>query len=934
MYFVLMPDALSSRQCRQYLAEDGCVNVKVGTSVALFEQVAELWLLDFEHDARDQFDEAVKNAAYQVEDAFWAKSLVVDEVTTVRDLSETLRHVYRQLPVTSHFENISFGDQIAQSLCDRTTKYWRDLNTLCEVMGHIRPNDQQFAKAWLSELEKHESLTAFNIIVPQGMLLEPWLQDAIHLCNAKNHCPTEQQVLSKVQQRIDDLYNQSSQNQAIKRLGESLYSSSSQEHLALSNDDLSIISARDELEECQVLISRLHAVLDENPTAQSDIAVVLPKNSHHRQLLQSMLVDSGIPFSSLSAAKYEYQWDVLLLKELIELYLAKKQSEGQVAAIQYASLLVNPVMPWSVAFGQKQYRSYLSNKKYLDNPEYNQHVDDNVLELLKLVFSPLSHSINLVEWLETISSLLRVRGHYNQSTFNKQLDSIKLSVSGAVNDEQIASVSKHLDPQVVQVECESRWLLNSVLLLSEQDMLIKPVEHLFVLGFNKGAFEVKPQVPGVFQLDQWFNISQAIVPSIDTSDSYRLSQPTLDLFTPLLKNVQATERLKRLFVGVSGGVHISLSEQTLVGDLMQPSSTLFELAILLQGGSNIEPDRLIQAIKHQPTTVPFLTYQAVAVEQCKTTNEVLPEAFQFGKDLLSIHTDKYGELRPESPTSLIRMMVSPLAWLLDKQNIRSLAWESEQFTPRIKGLVVHSVFEHHFDPDSPFNLQHFEALFDRAVELEAPFLNRSQWRLEKASLKSDTRRALEALVDWCDVEGWQSIAQEQKLTGQYFDLPIKGTVDALFAKGDTTLILDYKTSGPDGISERINTGYDIQTQLYTEMVKQTSKNNVGKYVSGYYSSKAQKIVSNYPVESKSALLSNIEPKYKDGIASSTQKAEEMISSRIGELKEGTVSLNQEGDIKLWGVRGHKDLNYWLEEKPLLKAHILKQQDSGEQTHDQ
>lgn len=152
MYFVLMPDALSSRQCRQYLAEDGCVNVKVGTSVALFEQVAELWMLDFDHDARDQFDEAVKNAAYQVEDAFWAKSLVVDEVTTVRDLSETLRHVYNQLPVTSHFESISFGDQTAQSLCDRTAKYWRDLNTLCEVMGHIRPNEQQFAKAWCVSL--------------------------------------------------------------------------------------------------------------------------------------------------------------------------------------------------------------------------------------------------------------------------------------------------------------------------------------------------------------------------------------------------------------------------------------------------------------------------------------------------------------------------------------------------------------------------------------------------------------------------------------------------------------------------------------------------------------------------------------------------------------------------------------------------------------
>ncbi|MGR5258334.1 PD-(D/E)XK nuclease family protein [Vibrio astriarenae] len=933
MYFVLMPDALSSRQCRQYLAEDGCVNVKVGTSVALFEQVAELWLLDFNTDASPEFDEAVRQAAYQVENAFWSKSLVVDEVTTVRELSDTLKHVYKQLPVTCDFESIPLGYFTSVGVDNRTNNYWNDLNVLCSKMGHIRPYEQQFIAQWLNEGKRHKPLSPFTVIVPQDMILEPWLHDAISRCNANNYLAVSHQKLSEIQRRIDSFYKQQSKNHALEQLSKGLFSPSEQEPSALSSDNLSIISARDELEECQVLISRLHAVLDKQPSSKSDIAVVLPKHSHHRQLLQSMMVDAGIAFSILSVASNEYQWDVLLLKELIELFLVKKQAQGYVADIQYASMLVNPLMPWSVAFGQKQYRLYLSNKDYLENAEYNQYIDDKYLSLLRLLFSPISHSANVVEWLESITPLLRVRGRYNQSSFIKQFDAIKLSISDiANNDEAIANISKHLDPQVVQTECENRWFLNSILLMSEQDMLIKPVEHLFVLGFNKGAFEVKPKVPGVFQLDQWRAISQAIVPTTETL--HRLTSLP-DFFSPLLKDEPAIERLKRLFSGANCGIHISLSEQSFVGDALQPSSTLFEMAILLQKETGIDPERLIKPVKHYPQAVPFLSYQAVSDEQCEALNETLPSALQLHKDLLAIHTDQQGVPRPESPTSLIRMMISPLAWLLDKQNIRSLAWEAEQCTPRIKGLVVHSVFEHHFDPDSTLNLESFDALFDHVIEKDAPFLNRSQWRLEKASLKSDTKRALTALVDWCDVDGWQSVTQEQKLTGEYFDLPIKGTVDAVFAKGDTKLILDYKTSRTSGISGRINAGYDIQTQLYTEMVKQTSEDNGGKYISGYYSSTEQKIVSNYPIESKSALLSNIEPKYIAGINSSTQKAEEAIKARISELRDGVVTLNQETDFPLWNKRGHTDFEkYWLEEKPLLKAHILKQQESGEQTHDQ
>lgn len=922
MYFVLMPDGLSSRHCRQFLADTGVINVTVGSYLSLFEQIAEQWLLNFNSMENSEFESAIRLAAYKIDTAFWSKSLSVDEVTTLGDLSDSLKHVYSQLPLSSSFQNIAIHHEQSTGVSDRTMKYWNDLGVLCDEMNHLRPHEQQFVKQWMNECDTYEPLSPFIIIVPQGMFVSLWLEQAINHWNVKSRQlyfkkQLEHQQLSHLQQTIDDFYSQSTGNQALTKLSEGLYNSEVAKVSSLPTEAFSIIAARDELEECQTLISRLGKLLGESQSAE--VAVVVPKHSHHKQLLQAMLLESGINFSSLNIASREYQWDVQLLKELIELFVTKKKSEGDVASVQYGSVLVNPLMPWSLSFGQREYRSFLVNEDYVKNLEDRPNGGDNHLTLLKLLFSPIADSVNAIKWLECIAALLRMKGRYNQSGFIKQLERIKGSTAVESTDEHYADIARQLDPQVVETELEQRWLLNSVQLLSENDMLLKPVDHLFIVGFNKGAYEVQAKIPGVFQLDQW----RAITQEIEHTD-YKL-----DLFTSLMRDEDAIARFRQLLCNVRCGVYISLSEQSLIGEPLQPSSTLFELALLIQDRKSIEPELLIQAIKEHPENVPYLHYEEISQITEESDNNSLPSMLEFKKDLLALNADKQGEQRPESPTSLIRMMISPLAWLLDKQNIRSLSWEAEQCSPRIKGIIVHCVFEYHFGPNENLNLDSFEDLFDFAIKKEAPFLNRPRWRLEKASLKADTKLALEALVGWCDVDGWQNIAQEQELTGTCFGLPIRGTVDALFSKDDTTLILDYKTSGTRGISLRFNTGYDIQTELYTEMVKQSSSRVGDKYVSGYYSSKEQKIVSNYPIHTKSALLSNIEPAYKEGISSSTESAKEAITNRIGELREGKVELNQQGDIEVWSKYGHKDLTYWLEEKPLLKAHTLKNKASGE-----
>ncbi len=542
------------------------------------------------------------------------------------------------------------------------------------------------------------------------------------------------------------------------------------------------------------------------------------------------------------------------------------------------------------------------------------------IELLSLLFSPLIENEMLTSWLDNIAKLLRQKkGSNSLTSFKKQLDEIRDIIADESDESALLSVAKHLQPTTISNDSSERWLVDSVLLLTEQDTLLKPVEHLFILGFNQGSYQATPSIPGVFQIDQWRALAKSIEQTfVESQQSAEIGTVTFDPLSPLLKDSEFINRFKRLFNKTKSGVHISLSEQSFASERLLPSYALQELAILLQSVGSIEPNDLVLPIKRCPQNVPFLSYESgVACTDASSSVEQSSE-LDLGLNLLALHTDKDGNQKPESPSSLNDMMLSPLAWLLKKQHITPQLWEVAELDARVKGLVVHCVFEHHFKG----TFTDFDTLFNYAIEKEAAFLDQARWRLEKKALKSETEITLNNLMEWCDSEGWSSDMQEQKLTGKYFGIPIKGTVDAVFKKNNQRLILDYKTSGSKGLIDRINLGFDLQTKLYTEMIKQINVEANVEYVSGYYSTKNSEIVSDKDIESKPGPVLVVPPKYNDEknpTHSPTNMAEDAVAERLAELRAGKVMLNQEGDTKQWDKRGISSMKYVLNDHPLVRV---------------
>ncbi|MEZ8023006.1 PD-(D/E)XK nuclease family protein [Vibrio sp. 1F255] len=927
MYFILMPDAISSRQCRALLANENKVNVKVGTSLSLFEQIAELWLLEFDFDqATAKFDESLKRAAYKLSNSFWYKSLITDESTTLHELSASIKHVFANLPLSQQFEDFSCLDAPT-----RVKNYWQDLIALSQEMHDLRPAEQAFAKQWFDLLDTCEPLESFEIIIPKSMSLPVWLQQAVECLNKNiSLCPTSDTEHTALQAMVDEIYDSQPCNSSLGALALGLFSADKTPLSISLDNELSIISARDAWEECQTLVSRLQTLLYTTPVALADIAIVLPKQSPHLGLLHNLLSKAGIRFSSLNKPSNEYQWDLQLLKELIALYVIKKQSEKLVDPLQYASVLVNPLMPWSLSYGQSKFRSYKKEpSEFLKHLETSDNKTEKQVVLLNLLFSPWAEHSTLTSWLDNIAKSLRQKkGSNSLTSFKKQLDEIRDIITDESEESALLSVARHLQPTTISSDSSEHWLVDSVLLLTEQDTLLKPVEHLFILGFNQGSYQATPSIPGVFQIDQWRALAKSIETTfIESKQSAVNGTVTFDLLSPLLKDSEFINNFKRLFNKTKSGVHISLSEQTFSSERLLPSYALQELAILLQSEGSIEPDDLVLPIKRCPQNVPFLSYESgVACTDASSSIEQSSE-LDLGVNLLALHTDKDGNQKPESPSSLNDMMLSPLAWLLKKQHIIPQPWEVATLDARVKGLVVHCVFEHHFKG----TFTDFDILFNHAIEKEAPFLDQARWRLDKKALKSETEITLNNLVEWCDNAGWSSDMQEQKLTGKYFGIPIKGTVDAVFKKNNQRLILDYKTRASKELINCINQGFDLQTKLYTEMIKQINVDANVEYVSGYYSTKDSEIVSDKDIENKPGSVSVVPP--KNPIQSPTKMAEDTVAERLAKLREGKVMLNQAGDTKEWDKRGISLMKYVLNDNPLVRAfQVLSVAKLGEATN--
>jgi len=182
-----------------------------------------------------------------------------------------------------------------------------------------------------------------------------------------------------------------------------------------------------------------------------------------------------------------------------------------------------------------------------------------------------------------------------------------------------------------------------------------------------------------------------------------------------------------------------------------------------------------------------------------------------GENLLEISKDKDGALKLESPSRLDTLLVSPLAWLLERLNVKAREWRPETLDVMTMGTLAHAVFEHLFTTEGILDAEEIykqvPVQLEAAIRRHCPFMLLDEWKIERENL---TQSVLKAASEWAIIlESAQArvVATEISLKGNLDGLPIHGNADLLLElPGNRMMVVDYKKSGSSGRRDRMEAG--------------------------------------------------------------------------------------------------------------------------------
>jgi RecB family exonuclease len=282
----------------------------------------------------------------------------------------------------------------------------------------------------------------------------------------------------------------------------------------------------------------------------------------------------------------------------------------------------------------------------------------------------------------------------------------------------------------------------------------------------------------------------------------------------------------------------------------------------------------------------------------------------LGRDLAILRTREDGRPRPQSPSRLETLLVSPLAWLLAEIEALDVTWVAEEPTALARGSVAHGVFERLFAPGAPPGSAAIAAGFDaalaEAIAEEAPFYERADWSVDRGHLAAETRRAAEAWAARLAAMGAEIVEVETRLEGPAHGLALSGKADAILRLADgRMLVVDYKSGRSDRRRTRMQAGWDLQVRLYLDLLGTAGRGADGV---GYFCLGDGVLLSSSPVTGADRVSGDI-----------SGAALERIAERLGEVRRGIVTLNAEGDAKALSKLGIGA--YALDSSPLVAAHL-------------
>lgn len=863
MQFVLTENAVTAAQVRSDLARENSVGIRVGNMDALLQTLAELWLLA---PPQVDWDRRLRQAALSLGDAFWARSIQADEARTLAQLSQSLEFL---------LEHVELGEapKRIESPATRYERYYDDLVRLHEAMDYVRPEPQMLADLWFQN--RHlASIEPLNLRVHLDRdRLPPWQNTLIDALPALSAQATSIRALEVESGKPLD------QDLSLKDVTSTLFKP---ETNPVSSDRLHWLTCRDAWQEVEAVTAMIQEATRQG-TPPEQIAIVIPKGSSYGERLEPALNRAGILLSNTSGGERIHDWQTTLIHDLIQF---RRNPSIPMACM---SVLTNPVMPWSNARGHQFAEQIAKDRKPNSSEEKEQAMLDALFqEDVPWQLDPL------IEWLHQVTAQCRP---LNQYALTHERMSTLLEQLGILLDRpQQESLETQLDRALAQMPAgdialntEANRFLNAVTLVNETQILPFQVDELFLLGFNEGSYQHTPEKTGPIPREHWGEIGSRAglnIPSLQKSE-----QDWQEQFRTLLGCAQ-------------NRITFTLAQSDADGSELAPSESLVDFALCLMPASELKPESLLKpasAFKH-----PLLIASTVTPE---ATPDPDLQDLALKTDLLQAKNRNRTEPLPESPSSLERLMLSPLMWVLDRFHLKSRQWTPLAADPLVQGNVAHRVFELFAEnTHANWNDAQFEAVVEQAIQEKADFMNRPEWRFEQRQLRQQVYQALTSFLNWCQETQWRIEAVETRLQGTLWGIEISGLADAVLHNGAQTLILDYKKSKHDNYFNRLNNGYDLQTYIYRSLFSPLAGS--GFAASGYFTMNDAHMISDHPLPEASGIKVR-QPNVP--LAEQSRNASERISERIKALQDGVIPLNTEQDAHNWNKVGVKP--YQLEDSP-------------------
>ena len=612
-----------------------------------------------------------------------------------------------------------------------------------------------------------------------------------------------------------------------------------------------------ELDQAAALAQRM---LDDGTVdAANEIALLVPAKPAWLDRLAPAFERVGVPLSGLPGTPARDVGGEALRHLLACLRPGRAPSAR-------ASLFVSPAMSWDAATGAALARQALGQ------PAPSVELDAKGATLLAKLSAPVETEAALAERLGEIAGLVEA-----------PLDALCRGLAAGLErgsdppdwdrlfDGARPSPLKRPQPEPT---------VEGITVLLADRMPWRGARQLIALGLSGDRYPVAPAVNPLF-LDS------------------ELDQIALACGIRMLRRAdrlaERMELMRRQLAVAQEGITALISRRGLDGGAQPPAplATLLARAIVAPASDPTQWDVPATPVPAAPRPAPVPADGRLAL----------------GRDLTALRRDEYGQPRPQSPSRLETLLVSPLAWLLDEMEARDLTWGAEEPTALSRGAVAHAVFERVFpagaSPDPARVVAAFEAALAEAVATEAPFYDRPDWSVDRDHLAAETHRAALAWADRLAGMGAEIVAAEDWLEGTAVGVPLAGKADAVLRLADGRgLVVDYKSGGSRRRRTRMEAGWDLQARLYLDLLGSMGRTADGI---GYFGLGDLVLLTARPVPGAEAVGGDV-----------SGAALAHIAARIDEIRGGIVALNTTGDARTLDKRG---IGAWpLDASPLVAAH--------------